>query len=106
MKKLLICAALAVPLLPVAAAAQPYGYGGRGNEVRRELRECDRELRRAESRREYQRELRECRREVAEARRHAHRWNDRGYYRNDGYNGYYGRNAYGYNGYGYNDRRW
>lgn len=106
MKKLLICAALAVPVLPVAAAAQPYGYGGRNHEVRREMRECQRELRRAESRREYQRELRECRREVAEARRHAQRWNNRGYYRNDSYNGYYGRNGYGYNGYGYNDRRW
>jgi septal ring factor EnvC (AmiA/AmiB activator) len=99
MKKLLICAALAVPVLPVAAAAQPYGYGGRNNEVRRELRECNRELRRADSRREYQRELRECRRELAQARRHSYRWNDRGHYRNDRYNGYYGRS-------GYNDRRW
>lgn len=108
MKKLLICAALAVPVLPVAAAAQPYGYGGRNDEVRRELRECNRELRRADSRWEYQRELRECRREVAQARREARRWNGRGHYRNDSYNGYYGRNGsgYGYNGYGYSDRRW
>jgi opacity protein-like surface antigen len=100
MKKLLICAALAVPMLSVAAAAQPYGYGGgRNGEVRREVRECNRELRHADSRREYQRELRECHREIAQARRQAHRWNDRGNYRNDSYNGYYGRN-------GYNDRRW
>lgn len=95
MKKLLICAALAVPLLPVAAAAQPYGYGygygSRDNEVRRELRECNRELRRADSRWEYRRELRECRRELAQARRHAHRWDDRRDYRGDRYDGYYGR---------------
>lgn len=112
MKKLLICAALAVPMLPVAAAAQPYGYGGRNHEVRRELRECNRELRRADSRREYQRELRECRREVAQARRDARRWNGRGHYRGDRY-GYNGRHGYsGYNGYGndrydgYYGRRW
>ena len=47
-----------------------YGYGNRygRNDVRREYRECQRELRRADSRREYYRELRECRREIARAR--------------------------------------
>jgi hypothetical protein len=38
-----------------------------------EWRECRRELRRAESRREYMHELRECRRELAQARRSG-RW--------------------------------
>jgi hypothetical protein len=33
------------------------------------MRECRRELRRADSRWEYRRELRECRRELAQARR-------------------------------------
>jgi hypothetical protein len=102
MNKLLICAALAVPALPVAAAAQPYGYGGGNNEVRRELRECNRELRRADSRWEYQRELRECRREVAQARREARRWNGRGHYRNDGYRGQYRNDNYR----GYYGNRW
>jgi Ni/Co efflux regulator RcnB len=103
MKRLLILAALAVPMLSTAAAAQPYGYGSRNNDVRRELRECNRELRNADSRREYQRELRECRREVAEARRHSRHYNsynrhdrgdryDRGYgNRNYDNRGYYGR---------------
>ena len=67
-----------------------YGYGyDRGNhyghydrDVRRELRECRRELRRADSRREYYRELRECRREIARAR--YGRYDDRyGYGRRD-----------------------
>jgi hypothetical protein len=101
MKKLLIlAAALTVPMLSTAASAQPYGYGNRNGEVRRELRECNRELRNADSRREYQRELRECRRELAQARyhsrhhnrydrhdRHDRRYDNRGYENR----GYYGR---------------
>jgi opacity protein-like surface antigen len=50
-----------------------YGRGHRGSDVRDELRECRRELRRARTRWEYQRELRECRRELAEARRDQYR---------------------------------
>lgn len=49
-----------------------HGYGRGGSEVAREMRECRRELRRADSRWEYHRELRECRREIARAR-----WEDR-----------------------------
>ena len=59
-----------------------YGRGHRGREVRQELRECRRELRRADSRWEYRRELRECRRELAEARRdgrYGYRYDDRRY---------------------------
>jgi hypothetical protein len=89
-----LAAAVAIPA--TAASAQRYGYGNgygygygnRGNGVQRELRECRRELRRADSRWEYQRELRECRRELAEARRDQYR--DGRYrrgYRND-YRGY------------------
>ena len=71
-----LAAAVAFPA--TAASAQRfggygYGYGHRGNEVQRELRECRRELRRADSRWEYRRELRECRRELAEARRDQYR---------------------------------
>lgn len=77
MRKLLLgatAAALLAPLAATPASAQPYygrGYYGydHRDDVRREQRECRRELRRAETRREYYRELRECRREVAQARR-------------------------------------
>ena len=92
-------AAAAAALLPVSgASAQYYGraygynpgyaYGHQNRAVAREMRECRRELRRADSRREYNRELRECQREIARAR-----YNDRRYY---GYRGY--RSGYRYRG--------
>ena len=73
---------LAIPALPSSDAdAQGWRHHRGDREVRQELRECRRELRRADSRREYRRELRECRREIAEARRdwrrewhHDRRW--------------------------------
>ena len=79
MRKLILAAgvAAAAALIPLSGASAQYrGYGyDRGNhyghydrDVRRELRECRRELRRADSRREYHRVLRECRREIARAR--------------------------------------
>ena len=94
----LTAAALIAPLASAPASAQGYGYRngygyshgygyGHRNDVRREQRECRRELRRADSRREYYRELRECRREIAEARRD--RWRDRDYRRN-----YWGRDRW------------
>jgi len=106
MRKLLICAtaaALLTPLLPATAEARPYGYGyGNGgsynNNVRREQRECQRELRRADSRREYRRELRECQREIARAKRDRYD-NRRDRWRDDRYG--YGRRddrRYGYRG--------
>jgi hypothetical protein len=79
MRFLILAAVAGAVALPSAASAQYYGRGygyssyGYNNRVRQEQRECARELRRADSRREYRRELRECRREVAAARR--------GYYR-------------------------
>lgn len=101
MRKLMIAAAAlaAIPMFATSASAQSYrsGYYGHGynNEVRREQRECNRELRRADSRREYQRELRECRREIAQARREVRR--DRWDHRRDRYrDGYYSRDRYGY----------
>ena len=77
MRRLIIAAAgLAAVVLPGAASAQgryypqpPYAYGHYDRDVAREMRECRRELRRADSRREYRRELRECRREIARAQR-------------------------------------
>lgn len=101
MRKLLIwatAAALLTPLLPATAEARPYGYGGgyNQNDVRREQRECRRELRRADNRREYRRELRECRREIARARHDRRDWrNDR--WRDDHY-GWRDDRRHGYRG--------
>lgn len=100
MRKLWLCAAAAAlltPVLPATAEARPYGYydGGRySNDVRRERRECRRELRRADSRWEYRRELRECRREIARAKHDRRDWR-RDRWRDDRYG----------DGYGWNDRR-
>ena len=93
MRKIILAAAglAAAAIIPAAgASAQYYGRGdhyGRGNhdghydrDVARELRECRRELRRADNRWEYRRELRECRREIARAR-----WEDRNDRRYRGY---------------------
>lgn len=84
MFKLLLAAAIAVPAMATTASAQPYGYGNpynhRNPEVRREVRECNRELRHARNRWEYQREMRECRREIAQARRDSRHWNNRDRY--------------------------
>lgn len=91
MRILILAAAIGAVALPASAASAQY-WGG-NNRVRHEQRECQRELRRADSRREYQRELRECRREIAEARRHE-RYSDR-YDRGD---------RYDRDGYGRNDR--
>lgn len=87
-KFILAAAGFAAAMIPISASAQsfhyrggvyaqPYGHGQRA--VRREIRECRRELRRADSRREYRRELRECRREINRAHRQSHR--GRPYYR-------------------------
>ena len=74
----LAAAAAAAFAIPVSSASahphhgprgQAYGYyHGGGSAYARELRECRRELRRANRRREYMRERRECRRELRQAR--------------------------------------
>lgn len=104
MRIFILAAAVAAVALPAGAANAQYrggygsGYGyGNNRSVQQELRECRRELRRADSRREYRRELRECRREIAQARRGYRDYDRRGYgYGRDGRdrNGY--RGPYGY----------
>ena len=91
MRFLILAAAVGAVALPATAASAQYyggygygygyGYGHRNDRVRQEVRECRRELRRADSRREYRRELRECQREIAQARRYSYRpgYNDYGY---------------------------
>ena len=73
MRKLILAstvAALALPLAAAPASAQ------RGYNERQETRECRRELRSADTRREYRRERRECAREITQARREDwRRWN-------------------------------
>ena len=80
MRILILAAALGATALPAGAASAQY-WGGGGDRVRHEYRECQRELRHARNRWEYERELRECRREIAQARRHDYRrYNDDRYY--------------------------
>ena len=106
MRFLILAAVAGAVALPTAANAQyyggrgygygqGYGYGYQNRAVRREQRECARELRRARSRWEYQRELRECRREI-NAARYGYSYRDRDYRYRDRYR----------DGYYYRDRRW
>ena len=68
MRKLILAAATAAIAMPVAIAA-PADAQRRGYNERQEARECRRELRNADNRREYRREQRECARELSQARR-------------------------------------
>jgi Ni/Co efflux regulator RcnB len=89
MRILILAAAVGAVALP-ASGASAQNWGG-NNRVRQEQRECQRELRHADSRWEYQRELRECRREISQARRQQYRGYDR-HDRHDRYDdGYRGR---------------
>ena len=101
MRFLILAAAVGAVALPASAASAQY-WGGNNNRVRQEQRECQRELRHADSRWEYQRELRECRREIAQARREQYRrYNSRGYYGDryrDRYDDRYDRYDDGYRG--------
>lgn len=65
MKTPILAMAMTAVALPLAAAPAD----AQGRNERREMRECNRELRNADNRREYRQERRECAREVAEARR-------------------------------------
>ena len=90
MRTILIAASAAAVSLPVAVAP---AAAAQGSNYRQELRECNRELRRSDSRAEYRSELRECRRELAKAQRQDGRnWRR---YRNYDWNRYEtGQNRY------------
>lgn len=101
MKIMIFAAAMAATAIPLAASpadAQRY------NE-RRELRECNRELRRADSRNEYRRELAECRRDLARARSRDWRQYNRYDYNRPGPGGYYYADDYYRDGRYYRERR-
>ena len=103
MNRMILAAATIAVASPIAlaapAAAQRTNY-------QRELRECNRELRRADSRAEYRNQLRECRRELRQAQRQDwRRWSRYDYNRYEpGYRGYYADRYYRDGRY-YPDRR-
>jgi hypothetical protein len=90
MRKLILAAAVAGVAMPIAAApASAQGY----NE-RREARECQRELRNADNRREYRRERRECARELSQARARDWRTYNRYDWNRPAVGGYYADDYY------------
>jgi hypothetical protein len=104
MSKFLIAATTAAVAAPLALTATPAAAQNRN--YNREVRECNRELRRADSRAEYRQELRECRRELNRAQRQD--WRRYGRYDwnryEPGYNRYYADRYYRSGNY-YQDRR-
>lgn len=103
MKPLILAAGLAAVASPVVIAAPAEAQS---RAYQRELRECNRELRRADSRKEYRREQRECRRELRAAERRDYRRFARYNYNRyePGYNRYYADRYYRSGSY-YPDRR-
>ena len=95
MRKLVLAAVAASIAAPIAFAP-PAGAQYRRSETAREQRECRRELRRADSRREYRRERRECAREISRAQaRDWRRWRNYDYNRYEtGYDTYYADRYY------------
>jgi len=67
MRKLILAAVMTATAMPVTLAF-PAAADAQGRNERREARECRRELRNADTRREYRRERRECARELNQAR--------------------------------------
>ena len=65
MRKLILAAVMTATAMPLTLAAPA---GAQGRNERREARECNRELRDADNRREYRQERRECERELSQAR--------------------------------------
>ena len=66
MRKMILAALVTACALPMATS--PADAQRRGSNERQETRECNRELRNADSRREYRQERRECAREITRAR--------------------------------------
>jgi hypothetical protein len=81
MRILILAAAASAIVLPATAASAQYrGYNGYNYRAVQEQRDCNRALRRADTRAEYYRIMRQCRRETA-------RSYDSGRYRDNAYYG-------------------
>ena len=74
MNRMILAASAFAVVAPMALAAPA---AAQSRNYRQEVRECNRELRRADSRAEYRNELRECRRELRQAQRQDNRQNAR-----------------------------
>jgi hypothetical protein len=95
-----LAAAVVMPLAATPAVAQ---Y--RGSNEAKEQRECNRELRDADTRREYRREQRECDREITRARGQDWRQGRRYDYNRPPPGGVYYADDYYRDGRGYRERR-
>jgi len=104
MRKLILAAAMTAVAMPIAVAPTA-ADAQTGYNTRREMRECRRELRHAQTRREYLRERRECEREIARARARDWRtWNRYDYNRPPA-GGYYYADDYYRDGRYYRERQ-
>lgn len=106
MNRMILAATAFAVVTPMAVAAPA---AAQSSNYRQQVRECNRELRRADSRAEYRAELRECRRELRRAQRQDarnwERYNRYDYNRYEpGYNRYYADRYYRDGRY-YADRR-
>lgn len=101
MRTFLLAAAMAATTIPFVAAPAD----AQGRNERRETRECNRELRNADSRREYRRERRECAREISQARNRDWRQYRRYDYNRPGPGGSYYADQYYRDGRYYRERR-
>lgn len=78
MNRMILAATAFAVASPMALAAPA---AAQSNNYRQEVRECNRELRRADSRADYRAELRECRRELRQAQRQDNRRDARNWQR-------------------------
>ena len=106
MRKLVLAATTAACAMPIAFAAPASAQGyQRGPETRQETRECRRELRNADNRREYNREMRECERELRRAQNRDWRTYNRYDYNRPPVGGAYYADDYYRDGRYYRERR-
>lgn len=102
MRKLTLAAAMVAIAAPLALAPPT---NAQGRNERREVRECNRELRNAETRRDFRRERRECAREVQQARGRDWRQFNRYDYNRPPPGGYYYADDFYRDGHYYRERQ-
>jgi hypothetical protein len=102
MRKLILAVAVTASSIPFVVAAPAEAQGRREMQERRE---CARELRNADNRREYRNERRECAREISQAQREDWRRYNRYDYNRPGPGGSYYADQYYRDGRYYRERR-